>query len=98
MTVATMRAVEAAAPVCSGAAKFATALIAQMLVVLVGAVQTARTKSGGVTKATRAHRILNGFDLVAVPWFRPRVPTIFLFVSKHLKAGLVLYSSAGALN
>jgi fructose-specific phosphotransferase system IIC component len=46
MTVATMRAVEAAAPVCSAAAKFATALIAEMFVVLVRAVQTARTKSG----------------------------------------------------
>ena len=55
MTVATMRAVEAAAPVCRGAAKFATALIAEMFVVLVGAVQTAGAEGGGVTKATRAH-------------------------------------------
>ena len=58
MTVATMRAVEAAAPVCSGAAKFATALIADMFVVLVRAVQTAGTKSSGVTKSTCAHLIL----------------------------------------
>lgn len=55
MTVATMRAVEAAAPVCRGAAKFATALIAEMFVVLVGAVQTAGAEGGRVTKATRAH-------------------------------------------
>ena len=55
MTVATMWAVEAAAPVCRGAAKFATALIAQMLVVLVRAVQTAGTEGCGVTKAASAH-------------------------------------------
>jgi hypothetical protein len=61
MTVAAMRAVEAAAPVCWGAAKLATALIAEMFVVLVRAVQTARTEGGGVTKATRAHEILSGF-------------------------------------
>ena len=55
--VAAVGTVEAAASIRGGAAELAAALVAQMLVMLVRAVQAARPEGRGVTKTTFAHLV-----------------------------------------